>query len=141
MAGKQADFTGFGLAKDINQRHPLRADYSRSHILEVIGNSIYFICQLNKSTVSRTKPLPAIIFEMPITVFTQEKRLQISVLAALSITIMLFTVVHLRHFMPTRHHALDCNGFFVGDFSECVGMKSEERVEEQRQRAGKEDWL
>ncbi|PMD21834.1 hypothetical protein NA56DRAFT_702801 [Hyaloscypha hepaticicola] len=34
----------------------------------------------------------------------QEKRSSILILAAASITIMLFTVVHLRHFLPRRHH-------------------------------------
>lgn len=80
---------------------------------------------------------------MPISIFQQEKAVRLSVLAALSITIMLFTVVHFRHFLPARHHSLDCNGFFVSDFTECVGEAEDGgwfRGHE-GQRAGKEDWL
>lgn len=78
---------------------------------------------------------------MPISLFTQEKRLQISVLAALSVTIMLFTVVHFKHLIPARHHALDCNGFFVSDFADCVGEGLENGVTWDGRRAGKKDWL
>lgn len=68
----------------------------------------------------------------------QERRLHICILAALSITIMLFTVVHLRHFLPSRHHThtLDCSSLYAADLIEC----SEIMVEGEKNNAGKE-WL
>jgi hypothetical protein len=70
----------------------------------------------------------------------QEKRGSIFILAAASITIMLFTVVHLRHLLPRRHHlhVQDCNAFYASDLIECLGP-AEER-EEPGIIAGKE-WL
>jgi len=70
----------------------------------------------------------------------QEKRASIFILAAASITIMLFTVVHLRHLLPRRHHlhVQDCNAFYASDLIECLGP-AEER-EEPGIIAGKE-WL
>ena len=69
-----------------------------------------------------------------------EKRGSIFILAAASITILLFTVVHLRHFLPRRHrvHVQDCNSFYVSDLVRCLKGGAEEGSGEMI--AGKE-WL
>ncbi|KAL2075711.1 hypothetical protein VTL71DRAFT_654 [Oculimacula yallundae] len=70
---------------------------------------------------------------MPFSTNWQEKRLHLCVLAALSVTIMLFTGVHLRHIIPTRpnwkHHALDCDSFYASDIVGC-GMPEQTEEEE-----------
>lgn len=60
----------------------------------------------------------------------QEKRGSIIILAAASITIMLFTVVHLRHLLPRRHHVnvQDCVWLHASDSAACLGL-AEERTE------------
>ncbi len=54
----------------------------------------------------------------------QEKRGSIIILAAASITIMLFTVVHLRHLLPRRHyvHIQDCDWLHTSDTTACLGL-------------------
>ncbi len=72
----------------------------------------------------------------------QQKRLHIFLLAAISVTILLFTVVHLRHFLPRagrgRGHATECTSFYADDLTHCIqGLATAtERYEE----VGKE-WL
>ena len=68
----------------------------------------------------------------------QEKRGTVIILAAASITIMLFTVVHLRHLLPRRHHVPvpDCDWLYTLDSVACF---AEETVEPGRI-VGKE-WL
>lgn len=62
---------------------------------------------------------------MPHHFHIEEKRRMICILAALSITIMLFNVVHVRHFLPKRHHegnfnSVDCErGYFGMDLGGC----------------------
>lgn len=77
---------------------------------------------------------------MPFSANWQEKRVHLCVLAALSVTIMLFTGVHLRHMIPTRqnwrHHTLDCNSFYASDIVECAHAP---KMDDHN--AGKEDWL
>jgi len=57
---------------------------------------------------------------MPHHFHIEEKRRMICILAALSITIMLFNVVHVRHFLPKRHHdghvsAVGCGKGVLGE--------------------------
>ncbi|KAG4431645.1 hypothetical protein IFR05_012868 [Cadophora sp. M221] len=95
---------------------------------------------------------------MPFSANWQEKRLHLCVLAALSVTIMLFTGVHLRHMIPARQnwrhhghpHVLDCDSFYAADVVECsrlgqveIGVQVEVEMEVQKDNhnAGKEDWL
>jgi len=68
----------------------------------------------------------------------QEKRSSILILAAASITIMLFTVVHLRHFLPRRHHdpVPHCNSSYTSSLIECLGF-----VEESGETMAGKEWL
>ncbi|KAH8672757.1 hypothetical protein BGZ60DRAFT_405496 [Tricladium varicosporioides] len=87
----------------------------------------------------------------------QQSRLKICMFAALSITILLLTVVHLRHFMPRRGHGIGnrvvgigmgekCNSFFASELVGCKGVPDElgdvggTRGKE-RLRQWKEEWL
>lgn len=77
----------------------------------------------------------------------REKRSRVFLLAALSITIMLFTIVHLKHFIPRDGHrlglrpanhggGLDCENFYVDDLIECGDYV--EQMEQGKER-GNED--
>jgi hypothetical protein len=68
---------------------------------------------------------------MPSFTILRENRFNICVLAALSITIMLFTVLHLRNVIPSRqsyevhgHGGLGCNSFYASDLVGCISDNS-----------------
>jgi hypothetical protein len=68
---------------------------------------------------------------MPSFTIFRENRFNICVLAALSITIMLFTVLHLRNVIPRQqsyevhgHGGLGCNSFYASDLVGCISDNS-----------------
>lgn len=89
----------------------------------------------------------------------QQSRLRICMLAALSITILLWTVVHLRHFMPRRGHGIgnrvvgmgmgmgeECDSLFTSELVGCKvvvgeGVEGGEDGDVGRLREWKEEWL
>ena len=69
--------------------------------------------------------------KMPSFTIFRENRFYICVVAALSITIMLFTVLHLRNAIPSRqsyevhvHGELGCNSFYASDLVTCISDNS-----------------